>query len=241
MAKYDVDEILKKKPLNREEIERLKENAASGNEQDKGVFKDALVELAIHIGKEHAERSKVGCDRLMKFVDISHIEKYSDSFTTYFQYVNDVSRYVRQARIKAIVKKNEEKDGVKISVACIERMQKLMEQGSIDEAIIWKELSKDTNISVEDLKEIAKKENILPKNKEYELINWDDVLSQKEIKTFLKSLPEREWTIINLRFGLEDGKRRSVEEVAEIMGLRNERIRQIEARTLRRIKAVYRK
>ena len=31
MAKYDVDEILKKKPLNHEEIEQLKEKAASGN------------------------------------------------------------------------------------------------------------------------------------------------------------------------------------------------------------------
>lgn len=34
MSKYDIDEILKKKPLNREEIGQLKEKATSGNEQE---------------------------------------------------------------------------------------------------------------------------------------------------------------------------------------------------------------
>lgn len=241
MSKYDIDEILKKKPLNHEEIEQLKEKAASGNEQEKEKFKDALMELAIHMGKTHAERLKLDIDRLMEFVDILYFEKYIDSFTTYFQYVNDISRYIRQAGIKAIIKKNEEKGGIKISVACIEQIRTLMKQGNIDDSIIWKELSKDTGIPVEELKEMVRKENILQRDKECELTDWEYVLSQKEIKIFLKSLPEREETIINLRFGLEDGKSRSVEEVAELMGLRSERIRQIEARTLRRIKAVYRK
>lgn len=241
MSKYDIDEILKKKPLNREEIEQLKEKAASGSEQEKEKFKDALMELAIRMGKRHAERLKLDFDSLMEFVDILHFEKYIDSFTTYFQYVNDISRYIRQAGIKAIIKKNEEKGGSKISVACIEQIPTLIKQGNIDDAIIWKELSKDTGISVEELKEMVRKGNILQRDKECELADWEYVLSQKEIEIFLKSLPEREETIINLRFGLEDGKSRSVEEVAELMGLRSERIRQIEARTLRRIKAVYRK
>lgn len=241
MIKYDINEILKKKPLNQEEIEQLKQMADSGSEKDKEMLKDALIELAIHIGKEYAEQSKLEFDRLMEFVDISRIEKYSDGFTTYFQYINVMGRYARQARIKAIIKKNEEKGGIKISVACMERIQKLMKAESIDEAILWEELSKDIDVSVEECKELLEKESTLQRNKECEFVNWEDVLSNEEIKKFLKSLSEREKTIINLRFGLEDGRSRSVEEVADVMGLRNERVRQIEARTLRRIKAVYKK
>ena len=52
----------------------------------------------------------------------------------------------------------------------------------------------------------------------------------------LKSLTEREQKVILLRFGLEDGKPRTLEEVGKVFGITRERIRQIEAKSLRKLR-----
>lgn len=58
----------------------------------------------------------------------------------------------------------------------------------------------------------------------------------EEIRTALSRLPKREADIVILRFGLDDGQPRTLEEVSKIYGLTRERIRQIEAKALRRLK-----
>ena len=52
----------------------------------------------------------------------------------------------------------------------------------------------------------------------------------------IKSLTEREQKVILLRFGLEDGKPRTLEEVGKVFGITRERIRQIEAKSLRKLR-----
>jgi RNA polymerase primary sigma factor len=52
----------------------------------------------------------------------------------------------------------------------------------------------------------------------------------------LDTLPPRESRILRLRFGLEDGKNYTLEEVGEKFGLTRERIRQIEGKALRRLR-----
>jgi len=56
------------------------------------------------------------------------------------------------------------------------------------------------------------------------------------IKDIVKDLPEREKKILNMRFGLEDGVSHTLEEVGKVFGVTRERIRQIEAKTLEKIK-----
>ena len=62
---------------------------------------------------------------------------------------------------------------------------------------------------------------------------------REHIEEALDKLPERERKIIQLRYGLNDGKYRTLEEVGVEFGITRERIRQIEAVALRRLKHPY--
>lgn len=59
---------------------------------------------------------------------------------------------------------------------------------------------------------------------------------QAEITAALNELPERERKILQLRYGLLDGQRRTLEEVGATFGITRERTRQIEAEALRRLR-----
>lgn len=63
-----------------------------------------------------------------------------------------------------------------------------------------------------------------------------DVLLHDQLMEVIKSLTEREQRVILLRFGLEDGKPRTLEEVGKVFGITRERIRQIEAKALRKLR-----
>ena len=63
-----------------------------------------------------------------------------------------------------------------------------------------------------------------------------DVLLHDQLMEVIKSLTEREQKVILLRFGLEDGKPRTLEEVGKVFGITRERIRQIEAKALRKLR-----
>jgi RNA polymerase primary sigma factor len=61
-------------------------------------------------------------------------------------------------------------------------------------------------------------------------------LLKEEIQEVMKSLTEREARVLQLRFGLEDGRSRTLEEVGREYGVTRERIRQIEAKALRKLR-----
>jgi RNA polymerase primary sigma factor len=61
-------------------------------------------------------------------------------------------------------------------------------------------------------------------------------LLKEEIQGVMKSLTEREARVLELRFGLEDGRSRTLEEVGQEFGVTQERIRQIEAKALRKLR-----
>ena len=61
-------------------------------------------------------------------------------------------------------------------------------------------------------------------------------LLKEELDNVLLTLTEREEKVLKLRFGLEDGQCRTLEEVGQIFGVTRERIRQIEAKALRKMR-----
>ncbi|MBP3338219.1 MAG: sigma-70 family RNA polymerase sigma factor, partial [Lachnospiraceae bacterium] len=62
------------------------------------------------------------------------------------------------------------------------------------------------------------------------------VMLKEQIIEVLGSLTDREQKVIILRYGLDDGRQRTLEEVGEIFGVTRERIRQIEAKALRKLR-----
>ena len=64
-----------------------------------------------------------------------------------------------------------------------------------------------------------------------------EIAQREEIVIVLDLLTHRERRIIMLRFGLEDGRPRTLEEVGQVFGVTRERVRQIEAKTLSRLRA----
>lgn len=67
----------------------------------------------------------------------------------------------------------------------------------------------------------------------------DRLLLYDRLDTLLMTLPARESKVIRLRFGMEDGKPRTLEEIGREFRLTRERIRQIEAKALKRLKSPY--
>jgi RNA polymerase primary sigma factor len=65
-------------------------------------------------------------------------------------------------------------------------------------------------------------------------------LLKEQVRSILDSLSEREREVLEMRFGLRDGQAHTLEEVGQFFGVTRERIRQIEAKALRKLRHPYR-
>ena len=64
----------------------------------------------------------------------------------------------------------------------------------------------------------------------------DILVRREEVQELLEALSDRERQVIRLRFGLEDGRSRTLEEIGGQLGVTRERVRQIEARAMEKLR-----
>ena len=72
------------------------------------------------------------------------------------------------------------------------------------------------------------------KKQSLKVIEWQD--DSKDTLVYRYPLTDREEKVLRLRFGLDDGQCRTLEEVGQMFGVTRERIRQIEAKALRKLR-----
>jgi len=97
------------------------------------------------------------------------------------------------------------------------------------------EIAQAMEISLEELRDIIKIAQD-PTPLEISSPSVTQELLREDIKEVIALLSPRERDVLRLRFGLDDGHQRTLEEVAELFGVTRERIRQIEAKVLRKLR-----
>ena len=254
----EAKEAMKNPDLSDEEKKKLVKVIADG-EQAKQTLISSNLRLVVSIAKKYVGRGMLFLDLIQEGNCglIKAVEKFD--YTKGFKFSTYATWWIRQSITRAIA---DQARTIRIPVHMVEtinkltRIQRQLVQDLGRDPLPEEIAEKMENISAEKVREIQKialdpvsLETPIGEEDDSHLgdfIEDKDTLSpddytnnqllKDEINAVLQGLTEREEKVLRLRFGLLDGRTRTLEEVGKEFNVTRERIRQIEAKALRKLK-----
>ncbi len=242
------------KDLDEKELKNL---SLMGNEAKKRLA-EANLRLVVSIAKRYVGRGMLFLDLIQEgnLGLIKAVEKFD--FRKGFKFSTYATWWIRQAITRAIA---DQARTIRIPVHMVETINKLIRISrqllqELGREPVPEEIAKEMGIPVERVREILKisqepvsLETPIGEEEDSHLgdfIQDDNVpvpadaaaftLLKEQLVEVLGTLTEREQKVLRLRFGLDDGRARTLEEVGKEFNVTRERIRQIEAKALRKLR-----